>query len=380
LKAENSVLLLISTVGPYRVPLLRLLSDRFSNFKLIYDAYIEPGRHWNLDLSEFDARKSFGTIAIRRNATVDAGQMIYLHLLLVLQIFLVRPSVIITTELGTRTIWACLYKLVFPKTKLVFWLTLSERTEGKRGKFRRAVRKALFRRSDSFIVSSVSAENYVLDLYPESRPKIFRAPQSAAFEGCRADELTEASGGGSSDRPYSLLFVGNSSPRKNLEVLISWLNEWAVKSESFAELNIAGVDNSIENYKNTQNLELRFHGYLGFEELKELYKTSQAFLMPSLEDEWGLVVNEALSMGCPVIGSTHAEAVVELVSTGKNGWQFNPLSQESFEQAMNSFKATQALAGKSMEIRRNASSSARKTTPEIFFKAFELAILLEPRT
>ena len=47
-------------------------------------------------------------------------------------------------------------------------------------------------------------------------------------------------------------------------------------------------------------------------------------VFPTLADEWGLVVNEALAAGVPVLGSLYSQAVEELVRDGENGWTFRP--------------------------------------------------------
>ena len=46
-------------------------------------------------------------------------------------------------------------------------------------------------------------------------------------------------------------------------------------------------------------------------------------------DEWGVVVNEAMSAGLPVMGSIYSQAAVELVSDGANGWLFDPRSEQN---------------------------------------------------
>jgi hypothetical protein len=43
-----------------------------------------------------------------------------------------------------------------------------------------------------------------------------------------------------------------------------------------------------------------------------------------MADEWGVVVNEALASGLPVLGSMHSQAVEELICDGVNGWKFRP--------------------------------------------------------
>jgi glycosyltransferase involved in cell wall biosynthesis len=53
--------------------------------------------------------------------------------------------------------------------------------------------------------------------------------------------------------------------------------------------------------------------------LSEIYQEADIFLHPSCYDPWGLVVNEAMANGLPVIATTNTVAAVEMVEEGLNG-------------------------------------------------------------
>jgi glycosyltransferase involved in cell wall biosynthesis len=57
-----------------------------------------------------------------------------------------------------------------------------------------------------------------------------------------------------------------------------------------------------------------FDGYLPQEALGEAYSSAKLLLFPSRGDPWGLVANEALQCGTPVIVSPHARVAHELVA------------------------------------------------------------------
>ena len=50
--------------------------------------------------------------------------------------------------------------------------------------------------------------------------------------------------------------------------------------------------------------------------------------MPSITDQWGLVVNEAMASGLPVLVSNGSGSAQDLVAPGTNGYTFNPSSTE----------------------------------------------------
>jgi glycosyltransferase involved in cell wall biosynthesis len=67
-------------------------------------------------------------------------------------------------------------------------------------------------------------------------------------------------------------------------------------------------------------------GFKQYEELPVYYALAKAFVHPSTTEQWGLVVNEAIASGLPVIVSERCGCVPELV--GDNGFTFDPLSED----------------------------------------------------
>lgn len=85
------------------------------------------------------------------------------------------------------------------------------------------------------------------------------------------------------------------------------------------------------------NLHQRFTGHLDYQTLAALYADSGALVLPTLFDEWGLVVNEALASGLPVLGSVLSQAVEELVRDGVTGWLFDPTRPDSLRRPLDCF-------------------------------------------
>ena len=53
-----------------------------------------------------------------------------------------------------------------------------------------------------------------------------------------------------------------------------------------------------------------------------VYSEAGALVLPTLADQWGMVVGEALASGLPVIGSIASQAVTEIVEENVTGWTF----------------------------------------------------------
>ena len=67
-----------------------------------------------------------------------------------------------------------------------------------------------------------------------------------------------------------------------------------------------------------------FPGLIVGEELLKYYASASAFVLPSTGETWGLVVNEAMACGLPVLVSNGCGCAHTLVHEGENAWTFSP--------------------------------------------------------
>jgi glycosyltransferase involved in cell wall biosynthesis len=65
-------------------------------------------------------------------------------------------------------------------------------------------------------------------------------------------------------------------------------------------------------------------GFKQFDELPSYYALASAFIHASTTEQWGLVVNEAMSSGLPVLVSNRCGCAQDLVREGVNGFTFDP--------------------------------------------------------
>lgn len=86
-----------------------------------------------------------------------------------------------------------------------------------------------------------------------------------------------------------------------------------------------------------------FKGPVGYPELPGIYGLAKAFVHASTTEQWGLVVNEAMAAGLPVLVSERCGCVSELVKDGLNGFTFNPRKTEEIARKMVSIHSDSAL-------------------------------------
>lgn len=75
-------------------------------------------------------------------------------------------------------------------------------------------------------------------------------------------------------------------------------------------------------------------GFRQYDELPIYYGLAEGFLHVSLAEQWGLVINEAMAAGLPVIVSRQCGAAPDLVQDGVNGFLIDPRSVASMASAI----------------------------------------------
>ncbi len=114
------------------------------------------------------------------------------------------------------------------------------------------------------------------------------------------------------NQPF-LFYVGNAHPHKNIEGLIKAFLMIKDSGVAGAPQNDSGslklVLSGPDNYfwqkikKDYQQKDIIYTGFVSEEELAVLYKSAQAFVMPSFEEGFGIPILEAMAAGTPVVSS-----------------------------------------------------------------------------
>jgi glycosyltransferase involved in cell wall biosynthesis len=124
----------------------------------------------------------------------------------------------------------------------------------------------------------------------------------------------------SNNVPY-ILFVGRLSEEKNIESLINLGRLF--KNDNFnCQIKIVGDGSQLEFFKKIvfkEKLPLVLEGAKKWDQLGPIYESATAFILPSLNETWGMVANEALEYGLPVICSSACGCADDLIINGFNG-------------------------------------------------------------
>jgi glycosyltransferase involved in cell wall biosynthesis len=322
------IAVLFNIIAPAKTPIYTGLASHFDMLLLHggmesnRTSWVDPERKisgakikqvWNWQLKLW---KMSGKIRDRRHLHISLGFIFYL--------FRFNPDVVVTNEMGLRTLQAVIYGTLMRKPVWVWWGG-SPHTESTIGGLRRAMRFFISRwvkywfsygiTSTEYLVSigiprdrivqiqnSVDETQYTVNVPPkfnmEPHPVILHVGQFVQLKGIdlllRAAAVVQREG-----QKFSMLLVGSGPDKQKLEDLAKVLN--------------------------LQNV--HFHSSLKPEEMPSVYRSGDCLVFPTLGDVWGTVANEAVLSGIPVLCSKYAGCAPDFF-TQEN--IFDPENPEEF--------------------------------------------------
>jgi glycosyltransferase involved in cell wall biosynthesis len=122
--------------------------------------------------------------------------------------------------------------------------------------------------------------------------------------------------------PVRLIYVGRLLPRKGVDILVSAFNQLVGTKD--VQLTIVGDGPQRTELMNMQTKAARsrtiWKGKLSNPQAMESLGQADLFVLPSRYEPWGLVVNEAMAAGLPVIAHRHVGAAIDLIVSESTGW------------------------------------------------------------
>jgi len=349
-------------VAPYDVSMYQNLGDRLQDFRLLLSTGMEKCRTWTPNLSLSNARiqrtLSWTYQSRHPNGFTETLQSHFPYDTIPL-LLKEKPKVVISSELGARTVQAVIYRFLCPGTRLIIRAAVSEVSEEGRDRLRNWLRRVLLNHADAVLVNGQSGARYIRR-FGVPLEKVFTVPYTTDMTALRGVPL---------ERPLEadlrLLYVGQLIRRKGVLPFFDILREWALRHETrTANLWIVGTGDlrdGLGKYALPSNVTVKFLGAVPYANLPNVYAECGLLVFPTLADERGVVFNEAMAAGLPVLGSLYSQAVEELVRDGHNGWYFRPDSQGEMYSALD--RALNTSDAKVLEMRSNARKTVEYLTP-----------------
>ena len=323
--AQARLAVLTHYLPPYMARVLQHVADSIPHTRVLLSIPLEPNRNYAIDWNGLDVQVQ-KSLMLRSGWKHRAGfkDQLYVHVPYdtYAQLRRFRPDIVFSYELGFRSFGSALYRRMHSRSRLAICVCVSEHTEVGRGSSRWLLRKALVQMADAVTFNGPSCQRYLQRLGVPSH-KLFPFPYAA-------DERTDpAKPCMRTEEPNRrLLVVGQLNERKGIIPLLDSLSDYCLKrlgqSWDLTFIGSGPLEESVRARSYPSNLRVHVRGYITPQELAQQWHEYGVLLFPTLADEWGLVVNEALRAGLPVIGSRYAQASTTLIQEGGNGWLYAP--------------------------------------------------------
>ena len=289
----------------------------------------------------------YKVIPILRSSTSYGSNFTYLPLNVVNRLLRFKPHVIFSNSFGVWTILALLFKPVGKWRVIIAYEGSSPGVDYRNSAPRLAVRRAMIKAADACITNSQAGKAYLTEILKAKADRVFAKP----YEVPDPKALLEYSGNSefniSQLQQPIFLFVGSVTPRKGLDFLLqacAILERQKVDNYTLLVIGDGPQREELEGFCRSANLteRVKWLGKIDYGQLGTFFRAASVFVLPTLEDTWGVVVSEAMATGKPILCSKWA-GVAEIVIEGENGYIFDPYNPENLAEMMSRFISNRDL-------------------------------------
>jgi len=257
-----------------------------------------------------------------------------------------KPDVIIGEGFFKWTFTAFMYR-IFHGTPLVVSYERTHHTERKSQWYRTLYRKAVMKYINAICCNgSLSAEYSHWLGMPENRiiTGSMAADSEELHRNCEAISFEERQAFRESLKLNKLVFlyIGQLVERKGVrELLASWEKVQSYGIKDIISLVIVGEGPeraNLEEFAKDKTIgNVHFIGGVNYDSIAQYYAMADVFVMPTLEDNWSLVVPEAMVCGLPIICSIYNGCWPELIKKDVNGFTIDPYKIEEISRTIKYF-------------------------------------------
>lgn len=366
---------------PYRIPLYeglgRAVQAAQGEFKVFF--YSNPERHVRRETTHSEGVAYHYVNARSLEFHVKYDQLLSFPIGLIPLLRQFRPHLLISGAFGIPGSLSWLYTRLH-KIPYIQW---SGATLARAGKgLSPSVQGFLARRADACITYGTAAREYLVAK---------KAPHSHLVVGMNTVDtqfFTQASIMARDEvskfkeahnlRGVNFLYVGNLFQLKGVSYALEALRPLQeIGDYHFHVVGKGPQCEELQQQAETSGLTQRVHfwGAQPPEKIPFYYALADVFVFPSLYDVWGLVLNEAMACGLPVIASSVAGATRDLVVDGENGFVIDPRNEAQFTEALRRLLLDADLR-RQMGQRAAATIQAKATiqhSVQAFMQAIQLA-------
>ena len=339
---EPSVALLTNAPAPYRTPFFNQLARR-CRLLVIFDTMREPGREWEVDEQGFEfewlVSRSLSLSRSLKDRKRAERPVIHIPFNLMSTLDRFGPDAVVSLEFGARTASAALF-CALRRRPLIAWWEGTPHTEAGASAPRVMLRKTLLRHaSRAWANGGESARSLNAYGFPDARIDLGMTGTDTARWSHDVDTACDTRRAEVRARlglrGVVLLFVGSLSSRKGLQHLLDAMTALAqdptLPEWSALFVGSGPLSDTVAHWSQLHtSVPVALPGFVQPSELADFFAASDVFVMPSVEDVWGMVCLEALVAGLPQVTSSLAGAASSLVTSPEIGSVVNPRDTTEF--------------------------------------------------
>ena len=246
----------------------------------------------------------------------------------------------------------CFWAAKIRRKPFILWAGLWHSPQNRVHRIFSIVTKFIYQRSDAIVVYGIHVRDYLIKLGIDKK-KIFvafHAMNNAQFNDCVSEDgkQTLRNELGIKQKKV-ILYVGRLEECKGLNYLAEALTKLPQKDFCMLFIGCGSQKEQLMARCDQGGFDYKFLDYVENKKLLEYYAIADIFVLPSIttkdfKEPWGLVINEAMNQGCPIIATDAVGAAAGgLVENGKNGFVVQERDSEVLKNAINKLISDESL-------------------------------------
>ncbi|MGA9378285.1 MAG: glycosyltransferase family 4 protein [Phormidium sp.] len=297
-------------------------------------------------------------IPLIQSSTSYGSNFTSLPLTIVNRLFKFKPDVIFSNSFGVWTILALLFKPVGKWKVVIAYEGSSPGVDYRNSAPRLAVRRAMVQAADACITNSQAGKAYLIEILKAKVDRVFAKPYEVPDPKALLEYDQNTDFNFSQLQQPIFLFVGSVESRKGINFLLeacAILEKQQIHNYTLLVVGDGTQREELESFCRSANLteQVKWLGRIDYGKLGTFFRNANIFVLPTLEDTWGVVVSEAMVLGKPILCSKWAGAS-EIVLDGENGYIFDPSDPEKLAQMISRFisdpQLINSMGNKSQQI------------------------------
>jgi glycosyltransferase involved in cell wall biosynthesis len=347
-KSKLKVILVTNIIAPYRIPVYNYLANQV-DLNVFFLGEKEKNRKWEIlkDEIKFKYQILRGWHFFFQNR--DWG--LHINYDLVFKLIKTESDILVITGYESPGYWLALFYAKLSRRKFIFWNGTTLLSIRSSNFFVNLMRRIFIKNADAYLTYGTLAKEFLVH---------YGAKADKVVVGCNTVDVAKFRQDSQSILPkkeeikkqkglprLNIIFSGQLIERKGLMVLLRAFQELNRDDIGLIVLGDGPEKEKYQNYCRENKIKnVFFEGHQPMNKIIEYYTIADVLVCPSSLEVWGLIINEAMACGLPIICSDKVGAGRDLVKHGINGYIFKANNVEDLKSYLDKILSNDELRGK----------------------------------